>query len=393
MAAPVAGQNACLFTPKPVSVSGQNTNIGNRVNCTSAVEFARSTLNAGSPATATVFPFGCGYNDNASFTGNAFPNPVQETAQINHVYKVDDVYAAFAGVELQANALYVPPGIKVTVASTEFTTECTPYGPSRVVIRGGLGGAEISSFTGDKRFSNRVMVFKDSITANLGSGSSYTQYADTYSPRPKRCMSSVTMDYDEDVVTSTFQNFLVEHACLGNTSTQANNTITVGGQTLDNYLPSQEPCDSLVATWCKEAANANKPECACFRQQELLNQQFPDFPVPLSPACFGGCVETKAYKTKQFLDQQCNETICSQIVELIGNSISEQGVQELVCDNQVYVIGTSPSIPTVIPNPNPNLGSPVNNPTLYVIIAMGALIFAVVIIFLALYVRHTLRKS
>lgn len=391
MATPVAGQNACLFTPAPVSVSGQNTAAGNKLSCLEAQNFARSTLNSGSPATATLFPFACGFNDGTQFVGNAFPGPVQETAQVKHPYQPADVFSAFAGVEIQANALYVPPGIKVTIDTGALAAGiCTTMDPGSVVIRGGLGGAEVAAFSGDSRFKNRVMVVESTVTATLGNSTKRTQNAATYNPVPADCLNSITMDYDEDVVTSTFQNFLIEHACLGNTSLQT--VIKVNGQTLDNYLPSQQPCDGLVEAWCKEATNANKAECACFRQQELLNQEFPDFPVPLSPACFGGCVEAKAYKTKQFLDQQCNETICSQIVELIGNSISEQGVQELVCDNQTYVVGSSPGLPTVIPDPDPNLGSPVNNPTLYVIIAMGALIFIVVIIFIALYVRHTLQK-
>jgi hypothetical protein len=134
---------------------------------------------------------------------------------------------------------------------------------------------------------------------------------------------------------------------------------SLGGLTADEFLaalgcvkgpfgvfqPATEPCDTLVARWCR-TVGATDPGCACFIETQRYREKYGvDGVIPAQ--CFGRCIESAAYKTASQTGG-CNSTICENVLSVVGSSIYSGGDTKIACNKQMHVLGPDGSLLPVI---------------------------------------------
>jgi hypothetical protein len=103
--------------------------------------------------------------------------------------------------------------------------------------------------------------------------------------------------------------------------------------------------------------NLQLPECSCLTDETEINEAFCQpgntvkecqeagaFQGFIPVTCFGKNCSEQGYRFGRMLNQQCNVTLCQQVIDVIGSDISLNAVSLLYC-------GTKPDIvtPTITP--------------------------------------------
>ena len=132
--------------------------------------------------------------------------------------------------------------------------------------------------------------------------------------------------------------------------------VSLAGIPISLYQSGTPKCDQIMIQACSNTAQLTiSPEldtqCQCIIEQKTFEAAFASIGIPST--CFSticNISNDQVYKTKQQLIN-CSARLCEQTLSVHGNSIFVTGVQEIICNGQVYdvssVVQTSAVVPLV----------------------------------------------
>ena len=116
--------------------------------------------------------------------------------------------------------------------------------------------------------------------------------------------------------------------------------LNFGGINIQRYGNGSKSCDPIVESFCTSSSNLLNPSykkaCSCVIEQKRIEAQFSGLELPVN--CFSSVCsddDPTVYKTSQ-QSIGCSAKICKQILDINGQSISEQGYQSVLCDGVTY---------------------------------------------------------
>jgi len=129
----------------------------------------------------------------------------------------------------------------------------------------------------------------------------------------------------------------------------ATSATIMGSRYLTSYKPSSAECDAFFDTYCStrcekaylacDQTTEEKcdPMCACRLGERDIRCSFDTEQETISQfipvTCMNkGCAEG-GYRWSHMRDQKCNVQLCQQVVDMVGNNITMEGGQTLVCGN------------------------------------------------------------
>ncbi len=152
---------------------------------------------------------------------------------------------------------------------------------------------------------------------------------------------------------------------------------------LTNYQPGMPKCDELVDQYCQNPMNIDTDECICYKELDAIVNRFGVTEIPYPVQCLGGCADNpKAYKRGSWAKQNCNVTVCTKFADLTGSQLISEGVTDLVCDGQSFVVSNNQPIVNYVQE------SPINGitqTTEWVLISIGILYFVLFVTWVGLY--------
>ncbi len=183
-------------------------------------------------------------------------------------------------------------------------------------------------------------------------------------------------------------------------------TTNIGAQNLTSFAQGSLECDDLMTDFCnldtgytcrqnKEPGNNFLlPECSCLQDEKTINETFCQpgnteqecqeagaFQEFIPVTCFGKNCTLQGYRFSRMLNQQCNVTLCQQIIDVIGTDLS-------IDTNAILYCGTRPE-PTVTPMPHSSTSQ--ESQSLpgwgWLLIVSGLLVF-LVLLPLAIYIHR-----
>lgn len=201
-----------------------------------------------------------------------------------------------------------------------------------------------------------------------------------------------------------------------------NNEISsvVGARHLQSWQMGSTECDAFMTQYCNscraspqdppasqlscQGDSQNPPpltkecaRCVCLPEQNCLRERF-CVPGDTNPACqndqafaqfapvscFGENCSGEGYLFANMQDQRCNETLCEQVVNLVGQNIVVQGGSTLYCGNRNVPVTT-----TATPTPTPSdTGGEILPTYAWLLIGIGAFVlFLAVPIAVIVYLR------
>lgn len=132
-------------------------------------------------------------------------------------------------------------------------------------------------------------------------------------------------------------------------------TVGIGAMQEGWHMGSKE-CDSFMLAYCE--TNPDEIECSCIKEEKQLNTQacasfqgretlVPNatctdkekFQIFLPATCFGTqCSGGAGYRLSYMQNQPCNQTLCEQKINLLGDQIERSGSSTLYCGNANYSV-------------------------------------------------------
>ncbi len=180
---------------------------------------------------------------------------------------------------------------------------------------------------------------------------------------------------------------------------------TLGTSTITSYAQGSEECDAFMTTFCagtsgyqcsadtRAGDNLLLPECACVLDEKEIANAFcqPGNTNPrcsdvgalvefIPTTCFGKSCSFGGYRFNKLLNQQCNTTLCQQIVDVLGSELVVNADSVVYCGT-VPPVSTSPSVQPFESVPQPWAVQSWQ----YVLIAVGC-IAAVFVVICGVYI-------
>lgn len=195
-----------------------------------------------------------------------------------------------------------------------------------------------------------------------------------------------------------FQDFIAKNICM-------DTTIQRSAGSLSLLAPGTQPCDRFVTNYCQSTNNADN-RCACIQEQDEYKKIYEPLGISAPIQCLGKCAAI-GYKTAN-MDGECNAVICTNFVNLTGDSAFVSGNTTIVCDGKNFdattgqikteegvVIPTASAISD--PSSSPSVSSPSSSSAVksqtYVYIGIGVLFAIVFVIWVVLAVRNSKLKK
>ena len=151
-------------------------------------------------------------------------------------------------------------------------------------------------------------------------------------------------------------------------------TTHISSRTIHSYQPGSEECDVLMDDFCSKSTNyqcrlnvpsittnMNLKECSCLSDEKKLREDFctPGNNMPecaqqnafqefIPVTCFGKNCGSSGYKFNRMNNQKCNVTLCQQVIDIIGDSLTINTSSIIYCGSKNYE-----AKPTPTPTPTP----------------------------------------
>jgi hypothetical protein len=151
---------------------------------------------------------------------------------------------------------------------------------------------------------------------------------------------------------------------------QGLNSVFIGARTVTSYLTGGRACDTVMSGYCSGTIPGTNNlrldtdlACVCLKEEAALAKKFctkkykptptgcrsdeDNLDVIIPVTCFGKQCSSVGYRWGRMLNQQCNITLCEQILSLFGDNLITQGESVIYCGNTPKVIPTPNVSPTV----------------------------------------------
>lgn len=158
----------------------------------------------------------------------------------------------------------------------------------------------------------------------------------------------------------------------------------------DNWKPQTATCDDFMTQLCQTEESLFTEECSCLRQTNAISLKFNitnQSDIGTTAACFTStCKTANTYQTGNIKDSDCNVTICSEFIELNGDSIVASGQNEIVCDGKTYQLGGAESSPIPVPSETAKTGF--NTTELAIVIGIAVIYVGLFVYWLYRFLRN-----
>jgi len=187
----------------------------------------------------------------------------------------------------------------------------------------------------------------------------------------------------------------------------------IGSRVVAAFLPGSPECDDLMTFFCKRTDgytcrvqqqqpinNIDLPECSCVKDEITLQTTYcqPGNSIPecsvqdafqqYAPVtCLGVNCSQSGYRFKRMQDQKCTVTLCQQLVELLGNSLSVQSESIIFCGNNTSVTVTT----TPVLNSSSNTSS--IPAYMWAILGVGIFLFFIILPLSIILFRRSIRDE
>jgi hypothetical protein len=164
----------------------------------------------------------------------------------------------------------------------------------------------------------------------------------------------------------------------------------LGARDLTSFAPGTEECDSLMLEHCSGrdgspcdahiGSNSVLPECSCLLEEQGLVCQGDgcDKEAILPVTCFGGNCNAQGYRFGRMKNQRCSVTLCQQVVNLVGDSISVNSEMQMHCGEPVSQVSSDVFVDAARQRVN-DLGQTSGLPPLFVVACLLLLLFFLVL--------------
>lgn len=180
-------------------------------------------------------------------------------------------------------------------------------------------------------------------------------------------------------------------------------TTLVGAQRIVSWQPASLECDAFMTSYCASVAGQtcapNSTEigvvapqylpCVCLIENNCIRDSFCE-PGNTNPACqgtaqsfalfipvqcFGKQCSESGYRWN-YMSQQCNLTLCQQIISLIGNDVTVTGSSTLYCGQETVPLTSVTTTP--VPLTSAVVQEPISS-LLWLVIAVVGFVLAVTV--------------
>jgi hypothetical protein len=178
------------------------------------------------------------------------------------------------------------------------------------------------------------------------------------------------------------------------------NGLSVAGVPISRYASGTPACDFLMRQACSNTASLTvnptlDKQCQCVIEEKVLQEQFVGIDLPSQ--CFSSLCNINGadvYKTKQQLTG-CDSRLCSQVLSIHGTALLAQGVQQVLCNGEVFQVEVlaSPGDVPLVSQVVPSYGGFVVGPAIYVSAALLAILFVLCVIWIVRRIRNKRREN
>lgn len=347
----MGSQNCLDFLNNYADLLSANTTIsGNR---------PRPVLFSGENCTGTVWPATGGQPTDALVNAQEYSNPDNPTF----------------------GSMYIPGGWQVELKAPDGETGRFPVNTSDLpVLLSTVAGIPLKGSSGQGIENNIV-----AMTPFYPKNPDNTPYTDT-EWKLAMCTNQISTVVGARHLTSWQQGSSECDAFMSGYCSEVANTGCAPGKNQPAPLPARlAPCVCLVEENCNreifcEPGNTN-PNC----ENEDTLQEF------LPVTCFGKLCSEQGYRFARMINQRCTETLCQQIVRIVGQNIVVRGGSTIWCGNRTIPVPTTTVTPTVT-NP-PDSGDVVLPVYAWILIGIAIFLLFVTVPLAVVIYRRRKRKA
>lgn len=114
--------------------------------------------------------------------------------------------------------------------------------------------------------------------------------------------------------------------------------IVISGDVYRGYAPQTAACDELIADICADSddprSKAPVHPCGCLKDEETLEDIYPNQVLPVR--CMGANCASGGYVFDRMSNQKCDLTICREIVNQVGENLTEDTSAVIFCGQNHY---------------------------------------------------------